>query len=59
MVQMRNAYEILVGKPEGKRSFGRLSGNGNIILECILGKKGGKVWTGFIWLRMGISGGLL
>jgi hypothetical protein len=24
MEQMRNAYEILVGKPEGKRSLGRL-----------------------------------
>jgi hypothetical protein len=23
MVEMRNAYEILVGKPEGKRPFGR------------------------------------
>jgi hypothetical protein len=24
MKQMRNAYNILVGKPEGKRSLGRL-----------------------------------
>jgi hypothetical protein len=30
-----------------------------IILEWILGKQGGKVWTGFIWLRIGTSGGLL
>jgi hypothetical protein len=33
--------------------------DGNIILEWILGKQGGKLWTGFIWLRMGISGELL
>jgi hypothetical protein len=30
---------------------------GRLILECILGKQGGKGRTGFIWLRIGISGG--
>jgi hypothetical protein len=30
-----------------------------IILEWILGKYVGKVWTGCIWLRIGTSGGLL
>jgi hypothetical protein len=29
------------------------------ILECILEKYGGKVWTGCIWLSIGNSGGLL
>jgi len=29
------------------------------ILECILGKYGGKVWTRFIWLWIGTSGTLL
>jgi len=29
------------------------------ILELILKKQARKVWTGFIWLRMGTSGGLL
>jgi hypothetical protein len=29
-----------------------------IILEWILGKYGGKVWTGCIRLRIGTSGGL-
>jgi hypothetical protein len=33
--------------------------HGRIILKCILGKLSGKLWTGFIWLRNGISGGLL
>jgi hypothetical protein len=32
---------------------------GKIILEWILGKYGGKLWTGFIWLRITISGVLL
>jgi hypothetical protein len=30
-----------------------------IILEWILGKQGWKMWTGFIWLRIRTSGGLL
>jgi hypothetical protein len=30
-----------------------------IILKWSLDKKGGKVWTGFIWFRIGTSGGLL
>jgi hypothetical protein len=33
--------------------------DGRIILEWILVKYIGKVWTGFIWLRIGTSGGLL
>jgi len=33
--------------------------DGNIILEWILLKKGGRVWTEFIWLKIGTSGGLL
>jgi hypothetical protein len=32
--------------------------DGRIILKCVLGKQGGKVWTGFIWLRIGTSGGV-
>jgi hypothetical protein len=35
---MRSAYNILVGKPEGKRPLGRLGIDGKIILECILEK---------------------
>jgi hypothetical protein len=30
-----------------------------ILLEWMLGKYGGKVWTGFIWLRIETNGGLL
>jgi hypothetical protein len=32
--------------------------DGEIISGWILGKSGGKVWTGFIWLRIGTSDGL-
>jgi len=33
--------------------------DGRIILEWILGKYGGRVWTGLIWLRIGASDRLL
>jgi hypothetical protein len=33
--------------------------DGKIILECILGKYGGNVWTGIIWFRIGTNGWLL
>jgi hypothetical protein len=33
-----NAYNIFVGKPDGKRQRGRLGVDGRIILEWILGK---------------------
>jgi hypothetical protein len=36
-----------------------LGANVNIILEWILRKHGGKLWTGFIWLRIGTGDGLL
>jgi hypothetical protein len=32
--------------------------DGRIILECIVEKYSEKVWTGFIWLRIGTSGRL-
>jgi len=51
--EMRNAYNILVGKPERKRPI-RSS-----MHRWILGKLGGKMWTGFISFRIGISGRLL
>jgi hypothetical protein len=33
--------------------------DGRILLEWILRKLGRKLWTGFIWLTIGTSGGLL
>jgi hypothetical protein len=29
---------------------------GSVILEQVLGKQGGKLWTGYVWLRVGSSG---
>jgi hypothetical protein len=33
--------------------------DGRIILKYILKKQDGKAWTGFIWLRLGTSEGIL
>jgi hypothetical protein len=33
--------------------------DGRIILKWILGKQGGRLWTGFIWFRIETSGGLV
>jgi hypothetical protein len=56
MGEKRNVYRILVGNPEGKRP---LDVGGWTILEWILERSDGMVWTGSIWLRIGISVGLL
>jgi hypothetical protein len=54
----RNAYRILVGKPEGKRPLGgrrrRWVDNIKIDLRVI-----GWVWAGLIWLRIRNNEGIL
>jgi hypothetical protein len=59
MGEMRNANNTFVGKSEGKRKLEDLSVDWTVILERIIEKWIGKIWTGFIWLRTGISGGVL
>jgi hypothetical protein len=56
---MRSECKILVGNLKGRDHSEDVGIDGRIILELILGKQVGKVWTGFIWLRIGTSGGLL
>jgi len=55
MGEMSNAYKILVGKPEGTRPLRRTMcrWEDNIRMDL----RGGKLWTGFIWLRTETSGG--
>jgi hypothetical protein len=45
---------------KGRDHLEDLDVGGKIILEWILGKFGRKMWwTGYIWLRIGTSGGIL
>jgi hypothetical protein len=56
--EKRNAYRLLVGKPEGKRPRGRPRRRW-ILLGCILERWDGVMWTGLVWLRIGTGGELL
>jgi hypothetical protein len=44
---------------KGRDQSEDLDVDGRITLQWILGKMGGKLWTGYSWLRTGTSGGLL
>jgi hypothetical protein len=53
----RNAYKILVGKPEGRRPLRRPRHRWVVNNKMDL-RENGVVWTGLIWLRVGTCGGL-
>jgi hypothetical protein len=59
MVEVKNAFKILVGKSESKSQSKDLDVDGRIILEWIVKKYVGRVWTGFIWLKLGSNDRLL
>jgi hypothetical protein len=59
MGEMRNASKIWSTNLTGRDHSEDLGIDGKKILEWILGKYGGKVWTGCTWLRIGTRGGLL
>jgi hypothetical protein len=58
---LRNAYRVLVGKPEGRRPLGRprCRWMDNIKMDRREIGWDGMVWTGSNWLRIGTSKGLL
>jgi hypothetical protein len=55
MGERRNAFKILVQKPD----LEFISVDAKIILKWILEKRGVRRLNGFIWPRIGTSGGLL
>jgi hypothetical protein len=59
MRKKRNAYTILVGKPERQKPLGRLRRKWVDNIKMDLREIGWVVWTASIWLRIWTSGGLL
>jgi hypothetical protein len=57
MGEKRYLYRVLVGKPEGKRPFGRPRRRWED--RWIFRKWDVGVWTGSSWLRIGTGGGHL
>jgi hypothetical protein len=55
----RGVYCVLVGKPEGKRPFGRSRCRWKDKINMDLQEVGWEAWTGLMWLRIGTGGGLL
>jgi hypothetical protein len=55
MGKRTNPYKILVGKPEGKRPFGRPRRRWENHIKTDH-KDGVRVWTGCIWLMIPVAG---
>jgi hypothetical protein len=55
-LETRNAYRLLVRKPEGRRPLGtpRRTWLDNIRMDFVE-----ILWSGLVWLRIGIGGELL
>jgi hypothetical protein len=56
--EMRNVYESSVGKLKGKRPLGRL-GRWREDIRIDLKRNVGRLWSGYVWIRIGTSGGVL
>jgi len=59
MGEERGVYRVLVGKPEGKRPFGRQGVDGWIILGRISRRWDVGIWTGLGWPRIETGSGRL
>jgi hypothetical protein len=59
MEEGRDVYRVLVGKSEGKRPLGRPRRRWEDNIKMDLREIGINVKTGFSWLRIGSSGGIL
>jgi hypothetical protein len=59
MVERKDVYSYLVGKPEGKRPLGRPRRRWEYNTEMDLQEVGCGTWSSSIWLRIETGGGLL
>jgi hypothetical protein len=53
MGKMRNVYNISIVSSKGRDHSEDLGVDGRTTVGCILGKEGGEVWSGCVWLRIG------
>jgi hypothetical protein len=58
MGEGRKVYRVLVGKPEGMRTFGRPRHRWEDGIRMDLREMAWGVWTGFTWISIGTDGGL-
>jgi hypothetical protein len=49
----KNAHRVSVKKSEGKNHLKDLGVDGRITFKCMLKKFGGRMWTEYIWFRIG------
>jgi len=49
---MKDAHNVLVGKPERKRPVGRYQAKMGVNIKWIFSKLGYGSWTGLIWLKI-------
>jgi hypothetical protein len=59
MAEKRNAFRLLLRKEEGKRPPGKQRSRWEYNIKMKLLEMRWVVWIGFVWLRIGTSGGLL
>jgi len=59
MGEGRGVCKLSVGRPESKRPLGRPRRRWEIIISWTVGRWGSMGQTGFSWLSIGSSGGLL
>jgi hypothetical protein len=59
MGEVRGAYNILVGRPEGRRPLGRPRRRWEDNIKTDLREMCLGMWIGFIWLSIDTGGGLL
>jgi hypothetical protein len=59
MGEKRTAYKVLLSNPEGKRPLPRPGRRSEDNIKMDLKEIGWVLWTGFIWLGIESSGGLL
>ena len=58
MRERRDAFSVLVGKPEVKRPHVRPMCRWEIILKLAFKMLEGEAWTGLVWFRIGTGGRL-